>query len=249
MLYFKYQNNLKTFFNFFDKRFMVGERKYLIGEKCDDCGINQKTNSNLCQNCYNKRRYIKPLDKVGICRLCENLKYIFSISNGLCKSCYHNKRYIETKKKLIEDGHNIRTYETEKLPNCKTCGESFSIVKRCAKNLCTSCYNKSTKAIRSDKCSRCKCQLDKFRIRNICDHCRVKKGKTEKIEKPDLQQISTMKLLITKSKWNLLDEIDYFRIIDLYLQVVGHDEKLNKFSDIGTIQFCIKRFREWCKLY
>lgn len=225
--------------------YRIGERKYAVGEMCDKCGKSQKINRDLCQICYNKTYLIEREKKIVICNVCEKEKSHYC--RGMCQSCYSRMRYLqknpdaELAKEVYKTG-----YVKNNLPNCLGCGGSFDgEVKRSSKNLCRPCYYHQAKARASKNCVLCGTEMNSVKIRAICEGCKPSGKRKNKLSKPNLKQKQEMKIFLVKAKWGYLDYVDPFRIVHLYLQVVYQDDRMNKFSEGGTIQFCLKRFQEW----
>lgn len=227
---------------------MGGFKKIYDGkELCITCGQSPQKIKSMCQKCYNRQRPIK----VGTCELCKKESNIYS--KNYCKFCYDRQRYLQKNPKLLnvlknewENDSNV-FYSKRTATNCIDCNVLFNDKNRSAKNRCGKCYTRWSKTRKSNICLVCNIELDREYIRPICDGCKISDENPHKKKKdqPTDWEKTQMKILMVKAKWGLLNHIDMFRIIHVYLLVVNQDELINSYSHNGMMQYCLKKFHEW----
>jgi hypothetical protein len=89
----------------------------------------------------------------------------------------------------------------------------------------------------------CGIEFEKPRINTVCPKCKV--GWKKIIRFPEKTELRDMKLLVIKSKHDLLTDIDFLRIVSLYVDIFGDDEKTFEFfSQTSIYKFCIGMFEK-----
>lgn len=168
---------------------------------CKYCNVefnteNKKLSKGLCKKCYNQQWYIKKIGGI----LKNN-----SVDLGWCQNCKRewNTEFIKESSK--------KKYKT----------------KMATKELCKSCYEVKRKKRKT--CNKCGTEITRRTMKKICDMCSDSIWSSIKDKKNILRHISAkraeeLRLLLNRYKLGIWTEVDHFRVIDTYLELIA-DEK------------------------
>lgn len=224
--------------------------------KCNTCGkVAQQEAKGMCRKCYAADYHKKNYSSISRRRLPKQKKYVSCIdcqkpfndelkhySKGFCHSCFPMKRG----RQIITE-EDIAILQGQKPDfkslNCLRCGILLTEVKKSAKSLCNSCYGRIARVVSSKNCLVCNMELDTPRVKPICPHCKTNWRLIERLPTPN--ELRDMRHLLVKARNGMINELDVFRIIHLYLNCVGNDENIHQYSNTGLLEYCLRAFKLW----
>lgn len=164
-------------------------------------------------------------------------------SKGNCHRCYSYNHYVKRRDcannniKYDEDGKRIIT------ENCLSCGGLFGgtnkrgkPIKKASSQYCRTCYARIYRKVGGKKCDKCGDEILDRTTKSLCKRCYVpirdmlsSKEKKDKLKNARLDKhiLEAIRLIIVRYKFGGYDPVDHFRLVDLYLSVMGEENLLN----------------------
>ena len=185
--------------------------------------------------------------KIILCTKCSTRKAT-RLSNSLCESCY-SKQWRDKRKK-------------EKLKNCIDCNIDFELLtKKAVSGLCKTCYTARIKASRKQPCLGCGCQMINGSFSGYCKICKVDfkiiKSRTTIKKYTDIlesiqvnqEQLLEIKILLIRFKRGLYSELDFFRVMNIYLDTRGFKVELEIYKPFEQVKFMLKDLKKIYELW
>jgi hypothetical protein len=202
---------------------------------------------------------LKVEEKRNCCDGCQvefnsDLKYY---AMNMCEKCYMTWKLPKRKNKEVPT-------------NCLSCKLEFGStndngkkVKHQAGGQCSKCYMKIYSVKEGRKCIRCERDLYKT-TKDICRVCRdIQKEEYYKVNKKAANQsklykeklkalnkeltyekFELIRRLLSRFKFNYYTYCDFFRVVDIYIDIFNHEAHLDSYSENEQIEIMLRRLKE-----